>query len=151
VGDDAADNRVLLELTRHAGGIAAKTAVALRTTTSNQDKNKGQGSAIFSDWLDTREQTAVLTALFSGLGHAKVAAVPKRGAPHFRELRLRWPDGKAVVVRLDHGLSFLRAQGFSPWRFYEPAERQAAAIRGLTLLVRQEAGSIVPLYLSGPM
>jgi hypothetical protein len=145
--------RVLSELGRRPGGITATTAVTVRTASSGNvrsDRMSTQGSQMFADWLETSEQTAVLVSLFVGLGVSKVTVVPRRGSPHFRELTLKWLDGRVLLIRLDHGLSFLRTQGYAPWRFGDPAERQAAAIRNITGWVRQEAGSVVPLYVSGP-
>ena len=40
-------------------------------------------------------------------------------------MRLRWTDGRVLVVRLDHGLSFLRTQGYSAWRFATPRASSA--------------------------
>jgi hypothetical protein len=146
-------HRILSELTRHPGGMVAGTAVTVRTTSSVQgqpDRQTRQGSQLHSDWLVASDQAAVLDAVFVGLGAPNVSVVPRRGSPHFREMRLRWADGRALVVRLDHGLSFLRTQGYSPWRFADAPERQASTLRTIAGLVRQDAGSVVPMYVSGP-
>jgi hypothetical protein len=144
--------RILSELTRYPGGVVTATAVTVRTTSSvqNRDRPPQQGSQLHSDWLDATDQASVLDKVFHGLGSSRVTVVPRRGSPHFREMRLRWKDGRKLVVRLDHGLSFLRTQGYTPWRFSDPAERQASALRTVTGLVRQEAGTVVPVYVSGP-
>ena len=63
---------------------------------------------------------------------------------------MRWWDGREVVIRLDHGLSFLRTMGHVPWRFNDPSDRQVSAIRNIGGRVRQEAGTVVPLYIGGP-
>jgi hypothetical protein len=145
-------HRVLSALTRHPGGIVRTTKVAVRTTSSpsTQATAPRQGTQLHADWVDATEQAAVLESLFVDVGASTVTVHPRRGSPHFRQLVLRWIDGRTLIVRLDRGLSFLRPQAYMPWRFGDPAPRQAAALGSLSCLVRQEMGTVVPIYVSGP-
>ena len=83
-------------------------------------------------------------------GRADVRVVRRHDATHFRQLVLEWADGRRLLVRLDHGLSFLRAVGHVQHRFGDTPAKQVAAIRKLSFLAKQGTGSVVPLYVQGP-
>lgn len=138
---------VLSHLGGCSGGIVAGTRVSVRTTWIAPER---AASAVFSDWPSQSEHLVVLQALFSDIGVASIDVVGRRGSPHFREMALAWEDGRRLIVRLDHGLTFLRSQGYVSWRFGDPPDRQAAVLRSLAVFVRQDPGSVVPLYVNGP-
>ncbi|MRG98178.1 DEAD/DEAH box helicase [Polyangium spumosum] len=132
---------------RDAGALTDATSVRIQTCEAYNDRNE---ASLHADWYRPREQREVLDALFAGVGASTIEIGKRRHAAHFRQLELVWDDDRKMTIRLDHGLSFMKTTSFTPYRFGEPGSKQAEAIRKLSALVRQEAGTTVPIYVSGP-
>jgi hypothetical protein len=141
--------RVVEHLATAAGGVAADTAVELRTTEAST-RPGSMSRRIWDNWTNAAEQTGVLSDLLAGLGRSSVNVVRRQDASHFREMVLEWKDGHRFVIRLDHGLSFLECLGHVHHPFGTTSAKQAAAIKNFAFATRQRAGGAVPLYLQGP-
>jgi DEAD/DEAH box helicase domain-containing protein len=141
--------RVVEHLATVSGGIAADTAVELRTSEAST-RPGALSRRVWDNWATSAEQTGVLSELLVGLGRPSVQVVRRQAASHFREMVLEWNDGHRFVVRLDHGLSFLECQGHALHPFGATSAKQSAAIKGLSCIGRQRAGTTVPLYAQGP-
>lgn len=132
------------------GGIGPGTELRV-TTTPNPGNNFRPPSGWRDDWTDAMELRSVLEALMARLTGQCTVNVPAsvRGVAHARSLRLAWPGGLALTVRLDQGLGLLRPQAFLPHPFGAPPATQAQAILRANLLVRNEEGSSL-MYVMGP-
>ncbi len=141
--------RVLATLRAFPGGISASTTIRLQTAGHYPRRNHAT-KALKNDWPEIAEQEPALQALFADLGAVELAVSSHQDAHHFRELELRWPD-RRLKLRLDHGLTFLRTVDPVRWRFQESPAQQAEALRRLSIVVQQETGSAVPVYIEGPI
>lgn len=139
---------VVLDQLRHCrGGLTASTNIEIMTTAARADYQK---EGIHADWASPGDQAKVLEHLFASFD-CSVVRVETAKTEHFRELVLQWADGKRCVMRLDSGLTFLRTLSRYRWDFRARPEDQAKELRRLTVLVAQERGAKVPVYVGGPV
>ena len=78
---------------------------------------------------NAQEQEAVLRDLYADLGRTTLRVEEKNKTNHFRELRLTWVDRRELIVRLDSGLTFLKAKGRPHWQFGVSPTVQAGELR----------------------
>lgn len=139
--------RVLASLAAEPGGIGPATDVTVRTSRSRVEMQKNW---IDCDWLREAVHHDVLSRALASLGRTRVEVSDQRNVAHFRELVLRWADGRRCIVRLDSGLTFLLAPRGTSWRFGDAPAVQATALQRLDLPVASRDPSGIPFYFQPP-
>jgi hypothetical protein len=101
------------------------TTVVVHSVSALPPKNGYMPSGLLHhDWTGPQVQTRTLKAALGEFGAVEVHLVDEsHEMQHHRELRLSWPNGRTVSVRLDQGCSFLRAAPAVPAGSDETAMR----------------------------
>ncbi len=146
-------SEVIRTLTQRRGGVGATTRIDVRT--GPEDPRGRSISAIprriHASWPNQRDQQAVLHGVLSSFATTVIVDVTSAGLPHHRYLRLVWPDGRFAELRLDQGLSYMRAHGPGvQFDVQDVASRQIRDLVALDCLLESATDGAPPMYVQEP-
>ena len=130
--------RLVAEVAReiHKRSAAAMENASVRLLTIPRHQNPKALKHLGTDWHPNADQGTVFEHLLAGCGlKGTLQVLQKHEAPHARELRVLWADGKAWRLRLDEGLGFLRAAGTPTFDFSEAESEQGRKLALITWTV----------------
>jgi hypothetical protein len=137
---------VLGRLAHETQGFLASTRLLVRTAYLNPSDRRPHRS-FQNEWVREGDRAEVFEALLGQLVKDPVLERKSRqDSPHARELTLRWADGAAWAVRLDHGLTFFRTPREVPFDFDRTAEQQIPELTSPAFDVVNRVSSGAVLY-----
>jgi DEAD/DEAH box helicase domain-containing protein len=126
-----AQMRFVVEVFRGLNTIAEKPlqSASLEVVTARPDSNSGPAMSLNDNWAYDAKRPSLFEEALSGIGAGrKFEERSKRETPHARELEVIWADGNRLLLHLDEGFGFLRADQFSRIKVEGSASKQAAAL-----------------------